>query len=375
MSFIQEPSVIFLTMIITLTCGIFIWFATPKSELTHSRQVRYFASFFFFMSFGWYLMLVRARAGTDLNIFVTNLTTYLSFFLLYNGFRVRVGKKEVPLLVVTFSVLLIAAVKLWFLGGPEDFVIRIFVTMVAIMILAVSIILLVKDDIDSKGKLATIFSFILAITIVVSGVISFVLGLKISYEIMVYSYCVFYVTLFGSISSLMLSDEVIKHHNEAITDELTGLHNRRFFIEQGNKLLSSARRHDFPMTLILCDIDKFKLINDRYGHSTGDLAIKSITNVLNQSVRQEDILARFGGEEFIALLPQTPLEGGLEVAERMRKLTEEISFKRGKTELDMTASFGVAAFGEGDLETNIIRVDKALYKAKKNGRNRVERAE
>ena len=117
------------------------------------------------------------------------------------------------------------------------------------------------------------------------------------------------------------------------------------------------------------------MINDKYGHTTGDLAIKSITNVLNQSVRQEDILARFGGEEFIALLPQTPLEGGIEVAERMRKLTEETSFKRGKTDLDMTASFGVAAFGEGDLESNIIRVDKALYKAKKNGRNRVEKAD
>jgi diguanylate cyclase (GGDEF)-like protein len=200
-------------------------------------------------------------------------------------------------------------------------------------------------------------------------------GKSIDFTYLVFCYCIFYVTLFGSISSLMLSDEVAKHQRDALTDGLTGLKNRRFFMEQGSKLLSSARRHDFPMSLILCDIDHFKKINDTFGHSTGDLAIKEITKVLSDSVRHEDMLARFGGEEFIVLLPQTSVKGAAEVAERMRVSTEQKVIKVPNSSIQLTASFGISEVRGQDLEANIICADQALYRAKSNGRNRIEIAE
>jgi len=160
----------------------------------------------------------------------------------------------------------------------------------------------------------------------------------------------------------------------ARTDELTGLHNRRSFNEIFALALSSARRHGQPLSLISIDLDHFKIINDTFGHSIGDMVLKDFSDLLLKMVRGEDVAVRWGGEEFIILLTHTGSEAATALAERIRFSFEQ-SPGRIPTRV-MTASFGVAQLQNGENENDLIkRADSALYKAKNDGRNRVVTAE
>ena len=155
----------------------------------------------------------------------------------------------------------------------------------------------------------------------------------------------------------------------AVTDELTGLNNRRFFNESLAKAVSAARRHRQPLSLISIDIDHFKNVNDTFGHTMGDLVLKEFSLLLKMMVRVEDIACRLGGEEFIVLLPNTDCEAAVILADRMRSSFEQ--YPRITTPV-VTASFGVVRLLEGEDEDALMRrVDAALYQAKHEGRNRV----
>lgn len=156
----------------------------------------------------------------------------------------------------------------------------------------------------------------------------------------------------------------------ARTDELTGLHNRRSFNESFTLALSAARRHNHPLSLISIDLDHFKTVNDTCGHTIGDLVLKEFADLLKEMVRVEDIASRWGGEEFIVLLPDTTREAAYTLAERIRSSFEKQSSSAAP--LAVTASFGVVQLQNGENEDDLIRrVDNALYAAKKEGRNRV----
>jgi diguanylate cyclase (GGDEF)-like protein len=156
----------------------------------------------------------------------------------------------------------------------------------------------------------------------------------------------------------------------AATDELTGLYNRRFFNESLTKSLSSARRHSFTVSLIMVDLDNFKTVNDTYGHSAGDRVLQKFADILRSLARTDDVYARWGGEEFIILLTHTACDGAADLAERVRSTVESECVH--VTSLVVTASFGVVELKEGEDEEALIkRADKALYRAKREGRNRV----
>jgi diguanylate cyclase (GGDEF)-like protein len=156
----------------------------------------------------------------------------------------------------------------------------------------------------------------------------------------------------------------------AATDELTGLYNRRFFNEHFAKSLSAARRYLFPLSLIMADVDKFKVVNDTYGHAAGDTVLKAFADILRNLARTEDISARWGGEEFIILLAQTSCAGATVVAERLRKTVEAECLRI--TSIAVTVSLGVVELHAGEeAEALIKRSDNALYRAKEEGRNRV----
>lgn len=180
------------------------------------------------------------------------------------------------------------------------------------------------------------------------------------------------VNLHSSLSEKMrlLEEAHATISHQAATDELTGLYNRRFFNENLAKHLSASRRHSLQISIIMTDIDKFKAVNDTYGHSAGDLILKICANTMRSLARTEDTVARWGGEEFIILLPYTPLEGATVLAERIR-CTLASDCLAGSS-MPVTASFGVAELKEGeDAEALLRRADKALYRAKDEGRNRV----
>lgn len=156
----------------------------------------------------------------------------------------------------------------------------------------------------------------------------------------------------------------------AINDPLTEIFNKGYFNDfLENELERAARKH-YPFSLIMFDIDRFKLVNDTYGHRRGDYALRALSDLVRNTKRNMDVLARIGGEEFIILLPDTGISEASRMAERIRSKVEEFSFEEiGK----ITISLGVTQFREGDTNERIMkRVDTALYKAKENGRNRIE---
>lgn len=150
-------------------------------------------------------------------------------------------------------------------------------------------------------------------------------------------------------------------------DELTDVYNRRAF---NNKLYTSigrAKRHNEPLSILLIDIDHFKVINDSHGHDVGDLVIKGLARVANESIRQEDMLARWGGEEFAILLPQTGKDSALQFAERLRQKISEHDFPQVE---QITVSIGLAEFQIDDTTDSFVKhADVALYQAKDGGRN------
>lgn len=167
-----------------------------------------------------------------------------------------------------------------------------------------------------------------------------------------------------------------KEQAEALarTDELTGLNNRRAFLEQGTHLLNQAMRFKHPTSLIMLDVDHFKRINDTYGHAIGDDALKSLAEILRRMVRKVDVVGRIGGEEFALILPETNMADAATFAERLRVLISNASLATHQGELRMTASFGIAPYDHGgmSLDKLISKADEALYRAKENGRDRIE---
>ncbi len=164
----------------------------------------------------------------------------------------------------------------------------------------------------------------------------------------------------------------------AITDELTGLYNRRYFFDRLGEELTRSSRYGSELSLIMMDIDYFKSVNDTYGHLSGDLLLHDVSELLKKNARGSDLLARFGGEEFVILLPETPLAGARSLAEKLCDSMAHTVFATdtGK-ELSITASFGCTAISPGkgtekDDATRLVSMaDKALYEAKAKGRNRV----
>ena len=162
----------------------------------------------------------------------------------------------------------------------------------------------------------------------------------------------------------------------ASTDALTGLPNRQAFTGKANKEFSRSNRYSRPLSLVMIDVDHFKSINDQYGHAAGDHVLTNVGRILGDGLRDSDVLARIGGEEFVLLLPDTPMINAEYVAERMRLGLEATAIKYQDQELNITASFGVAAISPKDetLEQMLARADQAMYEAKNKGRNRVKTA-
>jgi diguanylate cyclase (GGDEF)-like protein len=157
----------------------------------------------------------------------------------------------------------------------------------------------------------------------------------------------------------------------ALVDPLTGLHNRRSLFELGRIEFSRAHRMNREFSCMMLDLDHFKQVNDTYGHQTGDLVLQEFANHCKKSVREVDLVGRYGGEEIIILLPETDIKTAQFVAERLRKSLEKKDFTISNHEIKVTVSIGVA--GKDDytphLETLIARSDQALYIAKHKGRN------
>jgi diguanylate cyclase (GGDEF)-like protein len=172
-------------------------------------------------------------------------------------------------------------------------------------------------------------------------------------------------------------DVEAQYHEEiyrmTIIDGLTQAHVKRFFLEALEKELLRARRHSRPLSLLMFDIDHFKVVNDTHGHLAGDFVLKDVARTVQSRIRRDEVLARYGGEEFSILLPETGLEGARALAEILRERTEQARFTFQGETIRVTISVGVATLGDGaQTGQDMLQIaDKFLYEAKRAGRNRV----
>lgn len=180
-------------------------------------------------------------------------------------------------------------------------------------------------------------------------------------------------TLFG----FFLRDEEELEHDRllyemATRDALTGLDNRHQFRTHVAHHIERARRNRRPVAMLVIDVDKFKLVNDQYGHDIGDRALIHLARMVQSCCRSTEIVARYGGEEFVVLLPESSREGAVQVAERIRAAVEASPLRLASGPLPLTVSIGVAELGVTDDSTAFFRrADQQLLKAKESGRNRV----
>lgn len=179
-----------------------------------------------------------------------------------------------------------------------------------------------------------------------------------------------------------LVQEINRYRELSLTDELTGLFNKRYFLARLTEEVARARRYNARLALVFCDIDRFKNVNDENGHSVGDEVLRQTAKVLTGAMdelnvisrlRKSDIVARYGGEEFVVILPETDRWGATVAAEKMRLAIEEHPFQVDHLELRITMSFGVAELAQEDKDpTGLIdNADYAMYRAKNTGRNKV----
>lgn len=178
----------------------------------------------------------------------------------------------------------------------------------------------------------------------------------------------YYVISLTDITQIKQKSNLLEY--QANHDALTGLYNRQKFNDIFTKEIRRSRRYGNFLSVILFDIDNFKVINDTYGHDAGDDVLKKIAEIISINLRQTDSLVRWGGEEFIVLLPETDLETASNVAQKLLESLAVLTFDF--MQKNITASFGVATLNETDTEVSLInRADEALYEAKRNGKNQV----
>ena len=175
------------------------------------------------------------------------------------------------------------------------------------------------------------------------------------------------------------NDKLMKANNElkaiSVRDSLTGLYNRRYLFDLLENELGRVERYGVCFSIMICDIDYFKLINDTYGHQVGDLVLQALSDKASETIRDADVLARYGGEEFVMVMPQTDRKGAMNLAERLRLAVESMEIPAHDELLKITVSVGVTTCQPGTdritVSELVDRADKALYKAKRTGRNRV----
>lgn len=180
--------------------------------------------------------------------------------------------------------------------------------------------------------------------------------------------------IFASQAALAIMNRTYldQFHRATITEELTGFYNRGYFYQRLKEEINRAERTDLPLSILVIDFDHLKIINDSYGHLTGDKALQEISKIIRACIRRVDIPARYGGDELVIILPETDSISAFNVAERIRKKIANTPFRNN---IPLTVSIGIATYPKDTTQSQTLfeRADQAMYQAKQKGANRVER--
>lgn len=285
----------------------------------------------------------------------------------------RTGKSTVPVLFTAVYVDFMCAYYLW-VGQVDSNSILFYFWVVPVLVICLNARL--------GNVLSLVFIAMLSLLFVppLNDCLAATLTPGFRFRFILAMICIFLVSSLAEYYLCVMFRSIFAISREleqySLTDSLTGQGNRRNFLNQFQRLHALQLRSDAPFTLVMADLDHFKRVNDTYGHMIGDAVLAFVAETLARTLRRQDSLYRWGGEEFFVLLPGADLGQGKVAAERMRKTLEEAVFSRDGLNLTITASFGVYTVGTArPMHEHIRNTDALLYQAKAAGRNRVAAAD
>ena len=368
-------------VLLGLIAAIFFKFSPIRHEQVSGNVLRSFMRYFVVFAVIFLFYMLRLGGARFLSIVLINASYLIGVYSLLIGLRWRSGKTPPPIYkdhVFWCSLIVLLGLN----GGVFYFLIDSMMMRAVVVYSSCSAVYLYcikdlpRDPVKmSWGENVTRYALYAAASISLINCIPLLAGADVRTHVsfMMVTHSILILLMTGALLSLLLSDVVILHYQNSVKDPLTGLYNRRYFSDQAQVIQESSKRYAFPVSLVLCDIDNFKAVNDTFGHEAGDYVIKDFAGKLSGFIREGDLLARFGGEEFVLLLPQTKIENAQKFAERLRQIIEQSDIQvRGKS-INYTASFGVSQLlNHGDLDFSLNAADEALYRAKSEGRNKVK---
>jgi diguanylate cyclase (GGDEF)-like protein len=370
-------TIFFAQVLINLTMGLALWTATRGK---YQYGLNYFVGFFLSQSVVQVLLFSRGYLSDVITIVVANTLLIASYNLGYLGYCHFFNRKVNWWFVILPFVIILISFSI-FMDNFRIRVITLGLVSAAQYSIQFAFLFAIKENAVKRSKPILLSAYAIAIVLFIlraGYLIIYPNGIKdILDPVWINS-----GTLFGTILTiilvalgvlLMLSDRLLEENRELATrDSLTHIFNRRTFNDLAKRELARAERYDHETSMLMLDIDRFKKVNDTYGHPVGDEALIHLVGIIKDSVRMQDLYGRYGGEEFTILLAETSLEEAYQIAERLRvRIADSTLIVRNNT-IKMTVSIGISTMTGHDkpsLETMIDHADKAMYEAKDAGRN------
>ena len=366
-------------VIITLIAAAFMLYS-PVRKTTQAQTVTgYFAAFFFLTCFAFLFFLARPFISEGLSVLLTNILFLTNIYALKHGLMWRKGyfvhlhENHQALGHIGLFVL---AQMLLFFAVQESQVWRTInhsINTVAVIALLFPLVKLGETDNDTFGEKAVSTALVFSVIGLCTAPMFYLLSPTTFHfqSLVMLLQVISIVAMIGGLQSLLLSDTINRHYESSIRDPLTGIYNRRYFFEEVKEVAAMQQPEDIN-SVILCDIDKFKSVNDNYGHDVGDTVIINVAHIITDLTGNMGTVSRFGGEEFTVLLRHHCLRDAIVFAEQLREAVEAIEVPTNKGMINVTASFGVAEVWElPDIDLTIKLADQALLQAKAHGRNQV----
>ncbi|NMB53821.1 MAG: GGDEF domain-containing protein [Leptolinea sp.] len=364
-------------VLINLTMGLALWIATRGR---YQYGLNYFIGLFFSQAFAQTLYIFRGILPDFITVVVANVLVVASYNLGYLGYC-HFFDREPNLWAMIIPVVIILVVFILYIDNFRVRVITLGFVSSAQFLFQFSLLYTTRANGVKRSKpilLSAYGMIIVLFTIRAAYMVDHPVGIRDLFDPMWLNSATLFTTILSIVLIalgvlLMLSERLLEENRELATrDYLTHIFNRRTFNDLARRELARAERNSHDTSLLMIDIDRFKFVNDTYGHPVGDEALVHLVSILKRAVRMQDLYARYGGEEFIILLAETSSEEAFQIAERLRERIADSSLVVHNHTINMTVSIGVATTGIVDkstLEKLISDADTAMYAAKNAGRN------